>query len=51
MNQDVLNMIKSGKIPYRYEYDTQSAIYFGLAVLTIVFVFTIAQVITRKLIG
>ncbi|MBK8968634.1 MAG: hypothetical protein R3D58_07030 [Saprospiraceae bacterium] len=51
MNSDVLDMLKTGKVPYRYEYDTASAVYFGLAVLAVILVFTIAQAITRKLIG
>lgn len=51
MNQEVLNMIKSGKIPYRYEYDTESALYFGLAILVVIFAFAIAQSVTNKIIG
>lgn len=50
MSQEVINMIGTGKIPYRYEADTASALYFGLAVLVIIFVFAIAQALTRRFI-
>ena len=51
MNQEVIDMIASGKVPYRYESDTASALYFGLAVLVIVFLYAIAEAVTRKYIG
>jgi hypothetical protein len=51
MNQKVLDMIASGQVPYRYETDTESALYFGLAVLVIVFLYAIAEALTRKYIG
>ena len=51
MNQEVLDMIASGQVPYRYEADTESALYFGLTVLLIVLVYAIAEGLTRKLIG
>lgn len=51
MNQEVLDMIASGKVPYRYEADTASTLYFGLAVLVIVFLYAIAEAVTRKYIG
>ena len=50
MNQEVLDMIASGKVPYRYEADTESALYFGLTVLVIIFTYAIAQAITRRFI-
>ena len=51
MNQDVLDMIASGQVPYRYEADTKSALYFGLAVLLIVFAYAIAEGLSRRFIG
>lgn len=42
---------KTGKIPFRYEYDIWSGIYFGVAILIITFVFTLASAITRRAIG
>lgn len=51
MNQEVINMISTGKIPYRYEADTASALYFGVAVLVVIFVYAVAQALTRRFIG
>ena len=51
MNQEVLDMIASGQVPYRYEADTASALYFGLAVLVIVFAYAIAQSLANRFIG
>ena len=51
MNQDILDMISTGTIPYQYAYDTESALYFALAVLLIVFAYAIAEALTRRLIG
>ena len=51
MSQEVLDMIESGQMTYRYEADTKSALYFGLTVLVIVFLYAIAQAVTRKIIG
>ena len=51
MNQEVIDMIASGKVPYRYEADTKSALYFGLAVLLLVFAYAIAEGLTRRFIG
>lgn len=51
MNQEVIDMLGAGKIPYRYEADRASALYFGVAVLVIIFVFSIVQAITRRYIG
>ena len=51
MNQEVLDMIASGKVPYRYEADTESALYFALIVLLIVFAYAIVEGLTRKFIG
>ena len=51
MNQELLNMIKNGKIPYRYESDTASALYLALAVVGMVFLYAVAQALTRKFIG
>ena len=51
MNQDVLDMIASGQVPYRYEADTESALYFALVVLLVVFAYAIAEGLTRKFIG
>ncbi|MBL7798016.1 MAG: hypothetical protein JNJ90_16105 [Saprospiraceae bacterium] len=51
MNQDVLDMIAGGKLPYRYEADTKSALYFGLLILVIVFLYAIAEGLTRRFIG
>ena len=50
MNQEVIDMIASGKVSYRYEADTESALYFGLAVLFIVFAYAIAEGLTRRFI-
>jgi hypothetical protein len=51
MNQEVLDMIASGQVPYRYEADKASALYFALAVLLIVFAYAIAEGLTRRFIG
>ena len=51
MNQEVLDMIASGKVPYRYETDTASLVYFGLLILVIVFLYAIAEGLTRRFIG
>lgn len=50
MNQDVFDMIASGKVPYRYEADTASALYFGCVILLIVFIYAIAEGLTRRFI-
>ena len=50
MNQEIIDMLGSGNIPYRYEADRASALYFGAAVLVIIFAFTVAQAITRRFI-
>jgi hypothetical protein len=42
---------KTGKIPYRYEYDIWSGVYFGIVILIITFVFTLSSAITRRAIG
>jgi hypothetical protein len=41
--------IKTGKIPYRYEYDIWSGLYFGLAILFVIFLYAAAQAVTQKL--
>ena len=51
MNQEVLDMIASGKVPYRYEADKASALYFGFVILLIVFIYAIAEGLTRRFIG
>ena len=51
MNQEVIDMIASGKVPYRYEADTASALYFGFVILLIVFIYAIAEGLTRRFIG
>jgi len=51
MNQEVLDMIAKGQVRYRYEADTESVLYFGLTVLVIVFLYAIAQTVTRRFIG
>ena len=51
MNQEVLDMIASGQVPYRYETDTETALYFGLLILVIVFAYAIAEGLTRRFIG
>ncbi|MCB0534430.1 MAG: hypothetical protein KDD14_19675 [Saprospiraceae bacterium] len=51
MNEDVLEMLKSGRIPYRFTYDTASALYFGLTVLVLVFLYAAAQAVARRFIG
>ena len=43
--------IRTGQIPYRYQYDIWSGVYFGTAILVIIFVFTIASALTRKALG
>ena len=51
MNQEVIDMIANGKVPYRYEADTESALYFALVVLLILFAYAIAEGLTRRFIG
>jgi len=51
MSQEVLDMIESGQMTYRYEADTKSALYFALAILLIVFLYAIAEGVTRRFIG
>lgn len=51
MNEQVLQLIQTGKIPYRYEADPKTGLYFGLLVLVVVVVFAFAQSITRRLVG
>ncbi|MBK9338812.1 MAG: hypothetical protein IPM98_20670 [Lewinellaceae bacterium] len=51
MSQEVLDMIESGQMTYRYEADTKSALYFALAVLLVVFIYAIADGLTRRYIG
>ena len=51
MSQEVLDMIESGQMTYRYEADTKSALYFALAVLLVVFIYAIAAGLTRRYIG
>jgi hypothetical protein len=43
--------LRTGQIPFRYQYDTWSGIYFAVAIVLIIFVFTIAAAITQKAIG
>jgi hypothetical protein len=42
---------KTGKIPYRYEFDIWSGVYFGFVILIITFVFTLSSAIIRRAIG
>lgn len=51
MNEQVLQMIQSGTVPYKYEVDPKTGLYFGLAVLAVIFVFALSQSITRRLVG
>lgn len=54
MNPKVLEIIeklRSGKLPYRYDYNKQSGLYFGLAILAVIFVYALAQSITARLVG
>jgi len=51
MNQEVLDMLAKGQVPYRYEADTESLVYFGLLILVIVFLYAIAEGLTRRFIG
>lgn len=54
MNPKVLEIIeklKSGKIPYRYEVDKMSALYFGLTIMAIIFVYAFAKAFTARLVG
>ena len=51
MNQEVIEMSASGKVPDRDEADPASALYFGLLVLLIVFAYAIAEGLTRRFIG
>jgi hypothetical protein len=49
MTEAIQEAIKTGKFPYRYEYDTMSGVYFGAAVLFVIFVFALANNITKNL--
>ena len=51
MNEELLQVIRTGKVPYRYEYDTASALYFAGAIVAVAFVYARAQSITRRLVG
>ena len=51
MNEELLQMLSSGKIPYRYEYDKASAMYFAAAIVAVALVFSLAQGFTRRFIG
>lgn len=51
MSPEIIDILRTGRVPYRYEYDAASALYFGLAVLAIIFVFNLVQAFTRRLIG
>lgn len=49
MTDAIEQAIKTGKFPYRYEYDILSGIYFGVAVMFVIFVFALANNITKNL--
>lgn len=51
MNEELMQALRTGKIPYRYEYDTASALYFAGAIVAVAFVYALAQAVTRKLVG
>lgn len=52
MNNEALkNLVETGTIPYRYEYDSKSGLYFGLAILAVIFVYAITFLVTKKIIG
>lgn len=48
---EIIDRLKSGKIPYRYDYDKESGLYFGLAILAVIFIYALAQSLTARLVG
>ncbi len=50
MNDDLLNLLQTGDITYKYEYDTYTAAYLAGAIVLLIFVYVIAQNIVRRLI-
>lgn len=51
MNEQLLQILQTGKIPYRYEYDKASALYFAAAIVAVALVFSLAQGFTRRFVG
>lgn len=51
MSPELINILRTGTVPYRYEFDAESALYFGLAVLAIIFIFNLVQALTYRLVG
>lgn len=49
MTDAIQEAIKTGKFPYRYEYDVVSGVYFGVAILFVIFVFALSNNVTKKL--
>lgn len=48
---EIIERIKTGKIPYRYEFDVQSGIYFALAIVAVIFIYAFAQAATSRLLS
>lgn len=47
--QAIAEILRTGTIPYRYEYDAASAMYFGAVVLFVIFAFAFFQQLSIKL--
>lgn len=49
--QTIADILRTGTIPYRYEFDTATAVYFGAAVLFVIFAFAFFQQLSIKLLN
>lgn len=47
----VVDIIRTGTVPYRYEFDTVSGLAFGGAVLFVIFCFAFFQAVTTKILN
>jgi hypothetical protein len=48
-NEALQEAFKTGKVPYRYEFDVMSGVYFGLAIILVIVVHAAAISITQKI--
>ena len=50
MNDDLLNVLQTGDITYKYEFDTYTATYLAFAVVVLIFVYVLTQALVRRFI-
>jgi|GEM_PF-4664508 len=50
MNDELYNLLQTGEITYKYEYDTYTATYMAAAIVFLIFVYVVTQNLVRRFI-